>query len=261
MLTRIMCVGPSRAYEAAVTLSFDDRIDAHIDQTIIVSSYHESQLKHLWNTFEIDYQHIKFMYDTDVQLLIWTDHHWYRQQGIKLELLSTIDSDSFLIQDCDVFMLKAYSPFNQGPVFRVEDLWNNYQTVYADAVEQLIGEVRTVPFSFVTEIMPYYKQDWLDCAALIQRRHGPWQQSIPAWRKFDESKWFSEYELLGIYKTHVSCEYGMERDVHPRLDTWEDVWETDWHRVPSVKFKSRPLKFMTKSQAQNLVQYFRALIV
>ena len=53
----------------------------------------------------------------------------------------------------------------------------------------------------------------------------------------------------------------MERDVHPRLDTWEDVWETDWHRVPSVKFKSRPLKFMTKSQAQNLVQYFRALIV
>jgi hypothetical protein len=264
MLTRIMCVGPGRLYEAACVLSLDANIQATMDQTLVISPYSETVIKHEWDGFNINYENLKIISDTDIpQYPAWCDSHWYWQQAIKLHLLTTVDSDQFLIQDMDVFCNLPYQPFDPGVTFRVEDVWNPQQQVYSEMVEKITGFARAIPVSFVTEIMPYYKQDWLDCAALIKRKLGnEWHAAIPSIQAFDNSKWFSEYELLGMYKTNVGDDYKIQFDtLTSAINSWEDFESHDWSQVPTVKFKARPLKFMSKSEAKSLVKRFTIQIV
>jgi hypothetical protein len=255
MLTRIMCVGPGRLYEAAAVLSFDYNLATPIDQTIVVSPASEDELKYEWNTFDIDLSRFKFLQDHNIDLPpVWQQDPWYRQQAIKLHLLDSVDSDDFLIQDCDVIPITRCDLFSGSTVhFKVEGLWNPYQKVYADAVRDLIGFDRQVDCSFVSEFMPYHKQDWLDCQQLL----GNWQQRIPEYRIFDHTKWFSEYELLGIYKTNVSSDYTVQMDCQNGIFTWQDLETNNWSITTTCKFKDRPLKFMTPQQAHDVVDFFR----
>ena len=267
MLTRIMCVGQGRAFEAACVLSFDHNIKATIDQTLIVSPYDGDVLKRWWSRFDIDYNKIKFITDASIQELHeWRTQSWYLQQAFKLHLLDTVDSDYFLIHDSDVFCIQPYKPFIDGkPCFRVDELWNPYQQVYADAIKQLTGFDRVIPYSFVTEIMPYTKADWLQCKSLID----PWQTKIPETRAFDDTRWFSEYELLGIVKTNLSkinhsnsytiTVDSIDKNIPP-ISTWEEIETTDWRGVPTVKFRDKPLKFMTEDQAQWLIKFFNGSV-
>ena len=249
-----MCVGQGRVYETACVLAFDYNIQAKIDQTLIVTPYNESDLKRWWRNFDIDYSKINFVSDASVQNLNnWRAQSWYFQQALKLHLLDTVDSDCFLIQDSDVFCIKPYAPFvDNKPCFRVDELWNPYQQVYAEGVKQLTGFDRVIPYSFVTELMPYTKADWLQCKSYID----PWQTKIPATRAFDDTKWFSEYELLGIVKTNLTSDYTISIDVNPAIFTWEEIETTDWTLVPTVKFRARPFKFITEDQAQWLIKFF-----
>ena len=256
-----MCVGQGRAFEAACVLSFDHNIRSTIDQTLIVSPYDGDTLKRWWSNFNIDYSKIKFIADSSIQdLHEWRVDRWYLQQAFKLHLLDTVDSDYFLIQDSDVFCIKSYEPFINGePHFRVDELQNHQAQVYADGIKQLVGLERSIPYSFVTEIMPYTKDDWLQCKVLINLLES-WQTKIPNTRPFDNTRWFSEYELLGIVKTHVSHNYSFSVDLSPKISTWADIETTDWSHIPTVKFRSKPLKFMTENQAQWLIKFFNGSV-
>jgi hypothetical protein len=250
-----MCVGQGRVYETACVLAFDHNIKAKIDQTLIVTPYNESDLKQWWSTFDIDYSTIKFIADSSIQgLHEWRVQNWYLQQAFKLHLLDTVDSDYFLIQDSDVFCIQPYTPFiDSKPCFRVDELWNPYQQVYADGVKQLTGYNRAIPYSFVTELMPYTKTDWLQCKSLID----PWQTKISETRAFDDTHWFSEYELLGIIKTNLSSDYTISKDFNIGFSEWGEIETTDWRNIPTVKFRARPLKFMTQDQAHWLIKFFK----
>lgn len=264
MITRIMMVGPGRIYEAACSLSFDYNISPKIDQTIVVSPYSWVTLTTTFLSFGIDTDSFKFMLDEQCidqfGLHDW-QHHWYLQQGIKLSLLDHVDSDKFLIQDCDVFAIKPYTFFNDNtPCFRVEELWNDYQHVYAEKVEKIIGYQRKIPFSFVTEFMPYTKQDWIQCKQHIEDKFSmPWQLAIKSISDFDETKWFSEYEMLGVYKTNVSTDYSYEIDTHPELNNLNDLRTADWSKIDTVKFKARPFKYMVNDDALLVKQFFKQL--
>jgi Family of unknown function (DUF6492) len=259
-LTRIMCVGPGRVIEAACSLSFDHNILATIDQTIIASPLEESILREQWQQFGIDYTKLKFVQDRDIAGLDrWRSSNWYLQQGIKLSLLDSLESDYFLIQDCDVFLLRPWTPFTDTVNFRVEHIWNPQQTVYADAIERLIGFQRVEDCSFVTEMFPFSKKDWLACSHKITQHTGKdWRDAVPDLRPFDQSKWFSEYELLGICKTNLDKDYTVSLDpFHPDVRTWEDVWTADWQSVSVIKCRARPFKFMNQAQALQAIEFFK----
>lgn len=255
-----MCVGQGRVYEAACALSFDHNLYPKVDRTIVASVYTGDQLKTYWERFNIDYTKITFLHDGEINLPAqWMHNHWYLQQGIKLELLNSVDSDQFVIQDCDLVCLKPFVMFNDTkPCFRVEELWNPYQTVYADAIAELIGWTRLNECSFVTEIMPYNKNDWLSCKSAIESKYKTdWKTAILNLRPFDETKWFSEYELLGIYKTNIDTDWNIEWDQHPVINSWQDFEQANWASVPTLKFKAKPLKFMREQQAQYIVDFFK----
>lgn len=256
-----MMIGAGRIHEAACALSFDKNLYPVIDQTIIVSPYSWVTLTDEFKLFDIDCSTFKFYSDTEIikefNLEQWGGNHWYLQQGIKLSLLDSIN-DNFLIQDCDVFAIKPYNYFiDQIPAFRVEELWNDYQQVYAGKVKDLLGFERIIPYSFVTEFMPYLKEDWESCKQLIEEKFKlPWQQAILNISPFDDTKWLSEYELLGIYKTNKDNNYKIIVEQYPKILTMEDFFTVDWSQLETVKFKARPLKCMNSQEAQKIKSFF-----
>jgi Family of unknown function (DUF6492) len=255
-LTRIMCVGPGRLIETMVTLKFDYQIHPGLDQTYIISPYSEQEFRTLFKEFNINDQLIEILpedyFDQYYDLSRWAVDNWYKQQAFKLCALDHFDSDYFLIQDCDLILLKPYSVWISGNLnFKAETLWNDYHTVYADMVEKIIGMKRAIPCSLVNELMPYSKQDWLDLKVLI----GDWINTIPDARAFDSSKWFSEYELLGIYKTNQTGWQHFVNISQPPIYTWDDFYNTDWTKQSSIKFHARPLKFMNKEQAHKVLEF------
>ena len=260
-LTRIMCVGPGRINEAMATLKFDYQIHPQLDWTYIISPYAKEEFERLFKEFNINYQSIEILpenyFDQYYDLTRWKVDNWYKQQAFKLCALDHINSEYFLIQDCDLVLLKPYSIWVSGNLnFKAEPLWNDYHGVYADMVEKIIGLDRKIPYSLVNELMPYSKQDWQVLKEHIENIHNMnFLDSIVSVRAFDETKWFSEYELLGIWKTNQTGWTYFSHVSQPRIDTWEDVWSIDWNQYHSLKFHARPLKFMDEQEAKILVRY------
>jgi len=259
-LTRIMCVGPGRINEAMVTLKFDYQIYPRLDRTLIISPYSEQEFRTLFKEFNISDQSIVILpedyFDQYYDLYRWKVDNWYKQQAFKLCALDHFDSEYFLIQDCDLVLLKPYSIWVSGNLnFKAEPLWNHYHDVYADMVEKITGLKRVIPCSLVNELMPYSKEDWLTLKVLL----GDWINVIPNVREFDSSKWFSEYELLGIYKTHQQGWQHFVNPSQPAVCTWEDFYNIDWINQHSIKFHARPLKFMTTEQAHEVVEFLNGL--
>ncbi len=254
-------IGAGRMYEAACVLSFDKNLFPTINQTIIVSPYSWVTLKKEFELFEVDCNSFIFYSDSEIikkfNLEAWVVDHWYLQQGIKLSLIDSIDGD-FLIQDCDVFAIRPYKYFfDNCPVFRVEELWNHYQHVYASKVKELVGLERTIPYSFVTEFMPYCKDDWQFCKKTIEERNNKsWQDAILTLAPFDDTKWLSEYELLGIYKTNKDKNYQLIVEKYPEINSLQDFEQTNWQVTDTVKFKARPFKYMGQSTALTIKNFF-----
>jgi hypothetical protein len=251
-----MCVGPNRINEAMVTLSFDHRIDPELDKTYIISPYSEEEFRSLFKEFNINDKNIEILsenyFDNYYNLSRWKVDNWYKQQAFKLCALDHFDSNYFLIQDCDLILLKPYSVWVSGDLnFKAEPLWNDYHKVYADMIEKIIGMKRAIPCSLVNELMPYSKQDWISLKTLL----GDWINVIPNMRAFDDSKWFSEYELLGIYKTNQTGWCYFENVSQPPIYTWDDFYNTNWSKQYSVKFHARPLKFMTIEEAHKVIRF------
>lgn len=211
--------------------------------------------------FDLDNSNFKVVsddfFDPCYDLSEWTVDNWYKQQALKLCAIDYFDEDCILIQDADVILLKDYAPFvDGGPNFITEDLWNDYHKVYADCVYDLIGFQRGINYSLVNEILPYLRKDWLELRLHLEKLHKKnWLEVFPNYRKFDNSKWFSEYELLGIWKTNHSGYHYFGGPSQPPIQCWEDVFSVDWSKHMLMKFNNQPLKFMTKPQAMELVSY------
>jgi hypothetical protein len=266
MITRIMCIGKNRINEAMATLSFDYRIFPQLDHTYIFSPHPQSEFQTLFNEFNINSQHFTILPDTYFDryydLSQWTYSNWYKQQAFKLCALDHFDSDYFLIQDCDLILLKPYTIFNSGKLnFKAELLWNDHQTIYADMVKMIIGLDRKIPFSLVNELLPYKKTDWQALKEHIENLHQTtFLDAIPNVRSFDETNWFSEYELLGIWKTNQSLLWTyFSNSSQPRIDSWEDFYSINWTNFSSLKFHSPPLKHMSNLEAKDLVKFLRDL--
>jgi hypothetical protein len=263
MITRIMCVGPDRIYESMATLSFDHNLYPQPDKNIIITPYSEKEFKDLFKEFNINADKFTILDDSYFDqyypdLRWWTGWRWYAQQAFKLCALDHFDSDYFLIQDCDLISLKPYSMIVSGKLnFKIEKIWNNYQHIYIDMVEKILGLRPTISGSLVNEIMPYSKQDWQELTAHIKQKHGGnFLWAISNVRPFDD-KWFSEYEMLGIWKTNQNGWTYFTSPSQPKVDTWDEFYSINWRDYHSVKFHAPPLKFMNLQQAKDLVKFLR----
>jgi hypothetical protein len=267
MITRILPIGPGRIIEAAVTLSFDYNINPTPDLTYIVSPYPQHLVNQVFAEFNLDsskYTLIDDVYfEQHYDLTRWKNDHWYKQQAIKLCSLDHFISEYFLIQDCDQVPLRPFEFFVDGKLnFKIENLWNPYQELYASMVKQLTGLGRVLDYSLVNELMPYSKQDWKDLKQLIEQRNGcDWLDAIPNARSFEEIKWFSEFELLGIYKTHQSGWTSYRAIPQPAIDSWDDFYKHDWTKQDTVKFLTQPLKYMKQPDALKVLNHLKSLTV
>jgi hypothetical protein len=243
--------------DACCALSFDEFLSPVIDQTVIVSPLSSDSIQQKFAQFPyIDQSKLVFKKDSEFNLVGWDDN-WYKQQGIKFSLLDSLDSD-IVIQDADVFYLKPWEFIRDGhPVFRTEDVWNDHHAVYEDAVYKLIGARRLSNESYVTEFMPYLKRDW---HKLNQQLGGDWQTAIKSVASFDDTKWLSEYELLGIYKSVFDQDnYHYIKDQMPIFQHIEQLETLDWSNANVVKFKARPLKGMNEQDAHRIIDYFKRI--
>jgi hypothetical protein len=266
MITRILLIGPGRINEAAITLSFDNNLNPLPDVTYIVSPYPQHKLDSVFKEFDLDSTKYTLLddryFEERYDLSRWKNDHWYLQQAIKLCALDHFDSDYFLIQDCDQVPLKPFDFFVDGKLnFKVENLWNPYQELYAEMVTKLTGIERTLDYSLVNELMPYSKQDWLALKSLIETRNScSWLDAVPNARPFEEIKWFSEFELLGMYKTSQTDGWTHYRAVpQPPIDSWEDFFKHDWSQQDTVKFLTQPLKYMDQKSALIVLEHLKQL--
>ena len=258
-----MLVGPGRINEAAVTLSFDYNIIPIPDITYIISPYPYHVINEVFIKFNLDVSKYKFLddlyFNEHYDLSRYDKDHWYLQQAIKLCSIDHFDSDYFIIQDCDQVPIKPYNMWVDEKLnYKVEVLWNPYQKIYADMVEQLIDMPRVLQYSLVNELMPYDKQDWLALKNQIETKHNAnFLDSIANIRSFTEIKWFSEFELLGIYKTHQTGWTHYVAMPQPPIHTWEDFYSIDWSKQDTVKFLTAPLKYMHQLDALKMVDYLK----
>lgn len=267
MLTRIMCVGPGRINEALATLSFDFQFaQCPVHHTYIITPYDSGVFLKLFDQFQItgeftflDDSYFSNYYD----LSRWSHDNWYKQQALKLCALDHLPEDCFLIQDCDLILMQPYSAMVNGNLnFKAEQMWNSYHTLYALMVEKIIGMNRVEQCSLVNELLPYTKKDWLSLRDLIERRHNTnFLDAIADIHPFDDTKWFSEYELLGIYKTNQQT--GWQHFIttsQPAIQRWEEFYSTDWKRQHSVKFHTSPLKFMDEDSSKRVVDFLKKIL-
>lgn len=264
MITRVMCVGPGRLNETMATLSFDYNLFPQCDKTILISPYPQKEFFNLFYEFDINQDNFTIINDDYFDQYYDTSRwatNWYKQQILKLCALDHFDSEYFLIQDCDIVLLHPYNMFVDGKLnFKVEPLWNSYQYVYGDMVEKILGIKRIIQGSLVNELMPYAKKDWLELAAHIEKKHdAKFYYAICDVRPFHD-KWFSEYELLGIWKTNQTDWTYFMNPSQPKIDSWEEFYNFNWKNCPTVKFHSPPLKYMGVKETKRLVKFLRGLV-
>lgn len=263
MITRIILVGPSRINEACITLSFDHNINPAPDLTYIISPYPQHKFDEILPQFGLDPSKYTvlddFYFDKFYDLSRWKVDHWYHQQALKLCALDHFDSEYFLIQDCDQVPLKPFEFFVDGDLnFKAENLWNPYQKLYADMVTEITGIRRTIEYSLVNELMPYDKNDWVELKRLIESRNeAPWLDAIANARGFDGTKWFSEFELLGMYKTSLDGWTYYNATPQPAIDTWDDFFNHNWNNQDTVKFLTQPLKYMNMPSAIKVLEHLK----
>jgi len=264
MITRILLIGPSRINEAAITLNFDHNLKPYPDKTYIISPYPQHKINSVFAEFNLsssDYILLDDLYfENYYDLSRYKHNNWYYQQALKLCAFDHFDSDYFLLQDCDQVPLGQFNFFVDGKLnFKAENLWNPYQELYAEMVEKLTGLKRVLNYSLVNELMPYSKQDWMFLKQLIEQyNNSTWLNAIPNVRTLGEPKWFSEFELLGIYKTNQSNGWTYYNAIpQPAINTWEEFFEHDWSKQDTIKFLTQPLKYMDIANAKLVLNHLR----
>ena len=259
-----MCVGPNRINETMVTLSFDYNLVTKPNRTIIITPYSYDVLRPFFTKFNIDTDTITVVSDDYFEqyynLGKWSRDNWYKQQAFKLCALDHFNSEYFLIQDCDIALIKPYNILVDDKLnFKAEDLWNPHQTVYGEMITEILGIPRTLPISLVNEILPFAKEDWLVLKHEIEKQYKTdFLSAIAGVRDFDDSKWFSEYELLGMFKMFKDKNWThFITPSQPAVSTWDDFYSINWSKQDTCKFHTAPLKFMTVAEGLKVVEHLK----
>lgn len=269
MITRITLIGPGRINDAAVTLKLDN-VDPKPDRTIIITPYPRHMIEMiLGERWELDLSQYEFIDDSYFdefyeELGLYKENKWYYQQMLKLCSIDHFDSEYFLLQDSDQVQLKTYHMFtDDGRLnMKCEELFNPYQEIYAEGVEILTDLKRTIPYSLCNEMMPVEYEDWCHLKMLIEKKTGyPWLEAVAKIRSMEPVKWFSEFELLGIYKLNnddtVETFVGSPQ---PPITNWDDFYSVDWSKQDTCKFLTDPLKYMRTDQAKQVYKHFKQVI-
>ena len=269
MITRITLIGPGRINDAAVTLKLDN-VDPKPDRTIVITPYPRHMIDMiLGERWGLDLDQYEFIDDSYFDefykgLGLYKENKWYYQQMLKLCSIDHFDSEYFLLQDSDQVQLKPYHMFtdNGNLNMKCEELFNPYQEIYAEGVEILTDLKRTIPYSLCNEMMPVEYEDWCHLKMLIEKKTGyPWLEAVAKIRPMEPVKWFSEFELLGIYKLNnddtVETFVGSPQ---PAINTWDDFYAVDWSKQDTCKFLTEPLKYMRHSEARQVYEHFKNLI-
>ena len=268
MITRITLIGPGRIHDSAVMLMLDN-VEPRPDRTIVITPYPQHIIdKILGEAWGLDLTKYEFIddnyFDQFYDLNLYKTNKWYYQQMLKLCSIDHFDSEYFLLQDSDQVQLKPYHMFTNTGNFNMkcEELFNPYQEIYADGVEELTGLKRTIPYSLCNEMMPVEYEDWCHLKMLIEKKTGyPWLEAVAKIKPMDPVKWFSEFELLGIYKLNnddtVETFVGTPQ---PPINTLEEFYAVDWTKQDTCKFLTQPLKYMTFTHAQQVYAHFKQVI-
>ena len=245
---RIMCVGKGRQVEAALTLNATHLIKPKPTKTHLITPWQANQAQDIFVKAGLSDEilpSINFIDERD-----WDSHNtilpvyrqrslWFYQQALKFTALDILDSEAFLIQDCDVVPIRTYEPFIDGiPNVRVEMTMGHYNQMYVDEAVSFLSIPKTYDRSYVSELFPYLKRDYLSLKKHVMVLHGrDLLSALIAHGPMDDScmKWLSEYEILGIWKDHIDPSWTKEEQTFVNLD----------FRPSVIKFRTRPSKFMT----------------
>lgn len=205
-------IGAHRIGNACLSLQFDHNL-TKFDQTFVVCPLGGDRMKKVFEKYKINTQGFVYVSDSDLfekfpSVANWymtgeTRGSWLTQQAMKFCMLDTVDADVICIQDADIFFIKPYNCVvdNKLNVFYVAGRYAKHPQQYYQAFENITGLPRQTEYSFVTDIMPVFKQDWHQLkSSIAQRFDQHWLDVLidqTPWDYIENLKWFSEYEILG----------------------------------------------------------------
>lgn len=212
MTARAVFVGGYRMGHAIMSFQFDHFLEG-IDKTYIISNISEHHYRATLEKYVDDPSRFIYVNDQELidaypEILHWDqpgDYRgtWLRQQALKIACLDYFNEESFLIQDPDTFAIRPYKCFDgKTPNFFV--LPNTtHSPGYYSVIEDSLGIKRQTTDCFITEFLPFLKEDWVAMRQQIEQKHNKHflDAIIDSCQREAETNliWFSEYELLGNY--------------------------------------------------------------
>jgi hypothetical protein len=212
LTARAVFVGGYRMGHAIMSFQFDHFLEG-IDKTYIISNISEHHYRATLEKYVDDPSRFVYVNDQELidaypEILHWDqpgDYRgtWLRQQALKIACLDYFDEESFLIQDPDTFAIRPYKCFDgKTPNFFV--LPNTtHSPGYYSVIEDSLGIKRQTTDCFITEFLPFLKEDWVAMRQQIEQKHNKHflDAIIDSCHREAETNliWFSEYELLGNY--------------------------------------------------------------
>ena len=215
-----MFVGQGRVSESVITLKFDRFLSPQPEHTFIYYRLTQDQhdLLALYKHHGVDTSQITVIDDQSLlqQQNILVDVHefggWVYQQLLKLIALDACDATEIIIQDCDTFVIKPYTCFNNSDPVPLVIKNTSHSKEYYEYYTKFTGRTRTTSDCFVTEYMPITKSHWHTLKTTMENIHGStWLLAMTDQFRRDSLTtpflWFSEYELLGNWIRH--CDPGL----------------------------------------------------
>ena len=214
MTDRGIYVGGYRMGHCVLGLHFDHYLE-NLGQTYVVTNISENHYRDTFPKHDLDWNKFTYVNDQELfdaypEILHWDmdgDYRgtWLRQQALKIASLDYFDFDSFMIQDPDTFCIQPYCAVDDNRVPNYFIIPNEtHGPAYYEAITNILGIERQTKHCFVSEFMPFLKEDWYSMRELLETRHSKHFldaiiDNCP--REQDERQliWFSEYELLANY--------------------------------------------------------------
>lgn len=238
---RIMPVGAHRIGNACLTLQFDRNLD-QFDNTYIVSPLPGARLQKVFERYNINTTGFVYLTDQDLidvypQINNWylTNEYrgsWLFQQALKLACIDYVDADLVFIQDADTWCSQPYSCLVEHELNLFYQPSVSHHWGYYKACENLTGLPRPYPHSFVCDMMPIFKRDWISLRNQISNTFsGHWLDAVidqTPWDHVAGVKWFSEYELLAQWSVYQNPDIVLTQQHRFEFKKLEDLTHRDF---------------------------------
>lgn len=251
---RIVPVGAHRIGNACLSLQFDLNLD-QFDNTYIVSPLPGSRLQKVFEHYNINTTGFVYLTDQDLinsypQINNWyltNDYRgsWLFQQALKLASIDYVDADLVFVQDADTFCTQPYSCLVDQELNLFYQPNISHHWGYYKAAENLTGLPRPYPHSFVCDMMPVLKKDWLSLRNQITSTFsGHWLDTVIDQTPWDYSagvKWFSEYELLANWSGYQNPNIVLTQQQRFEFKNLEALTHRDFPPVFNVISDKNPM--------------------